>query len=80
MTCDRKIRPFPGIAPVEITCDGTSGHRGSHAGVLRDYAFPGSATVINWQESDRRNFTGDWIECPTQPCVLPANHRGEHAA
>lgn len=78
--CPAKIRPFPNNT--ELHCEVR--HRkdrltNDHAAVLRNYAYPGSETRISWQDSDRRTFTGDWVECPVQPCVLPANHRGEHA-
>lgn len=78
MTCDAKIRPLPD--PTEIRCDGN--HEPSaegHAGTLRDYAYPGSATLISWHERDRRNFRGDWLECPERGCILPAGHPGNHA-
>lgn len=55
------------------------GHPGSHQSVLRDYAFPGSATTIHWDEQDRRNFRGDWFHCNAPACILPLNHRGNHA-
>lgn len=76
-TCPAKIRPFPN--DTEVTCDQTTeGHR-KHSGVIRDYAYPGSETILTWQDDDRRNFTGDWIECPDHGCTLPAGHRGDHA-
>jgi hypothetical protein len=51
-----------------------------HSGILRDYAYPGSESVIQWFENDRRNFRGDWQPCTAFPgCILPAYHRGRHA-
>lgn len=75
--CDAKIRPLPG--PTEIQCGLAEAHM-LHEGVLEDYAYPGSHTVITWQEEDRRTFRGDWAPCSeTTGCVLPAEHRGECA-
>lgn len=80
MTCPVKIRPFPN--EIEIQCKTSLLRQGAHtehAGGLSDYAYPGSYTEMTWQDDDRRCFTGDWVECPVQPCTLPANHRGNHA-
>lgn len=80
-TCDAKIRPFPN--PTEVGCERTDGPHDEHRGVLRDYAYPGSETVLTWQESDRRTFRGAWRDCDLTsnvlPCILPAGHRGDHA-
>lgn len=65
-----------------LQCELSEAHIGidPHVTVLNDYAFPGSVTRITWDHQDRRNFQGDWIECPaTKGCVLPANHRGRCA-
>lgn len=79
MTCDAKIRPFPN--PTEITCEAPAPHEGSHCAVLRDYAYPGSATTFTWDETDRRTFRGTWRDCDlSNTCILPAGHRGRHAA
>ena len=80
MTCDAKIRPFPNAT--ELTCAKTDPHpHDEHSAVLRDYAYQGSRTVINWQESDRRTFRGLYIPCGDNdfPCVLPDGHSGRHA-
>ncbi len=78
MTCDAKIRPFPG--PSEIQCEGEASHDGNHSGVLRDYAgHILSATTLVWQEGDRRTFRGEWRPCDSPGCVLPADHWGRHA-
>lgn len=76
--CPARIRPFPG--PLILHCergphldDGDT----AHEAILRDYAYQGSATTIHWYDDDRRNFTGEWIECPQRGCILPANHRGD---
>lgn len=81
VTCDAKIRPFPVGNQTEIHCEQERWpHDGEHSGVLRDYAHPGSETVISWDEQDRRNFRGEWADCPLFPgCILPASHRGKHA-
>jgi hypothetical protein len=87
MTCDARIRPFPN--DTEVACDRDDEHQ-MHGGTLRDYAYPGSATLIEWDEDDRRTFHGEWPgECQSgsygagktnsSPCVLPAGHRGKHA-
>ncbi len=75
MSCDAKIRPLPD--DTELVCD-LSGPHGLHESTLRDYAYPGSATVISWYEDDRRTFRGDWVACPAE-CILPAGHQGRHA-
>lgn len=79
MRCDAKMRPFPN--PTELVCDLDAGHAKRHESVLRDYAYPGSATTISWDEGDRRTFRGEWTPCtwPTG-CILPGTHTGNHAA
>ena len=78
MTCDAKVRPLPDAT--ELTCENAPhGPETNHRGVLRNYAYHGSRTEITWLESDRRNFRGDWLECPERGCVLPAGHHGNHA-
>lgn len=91
MTCDAAIRPFPN--DTEVRCE--NAHRNakgpiprpeSHYGTVRDYAYPGSATTIHWQEDDRRCFHGEWPgRCAESThtdrvgCLLPSGHRGTHA-
>lgn len=76
--CPARIRPFPGVLVVQ--CERTHViDDDRHAGVIRDYAYPGSQTVLTWFDDDRRSFSGEWVECPVSPCILPANHRGDHA-
>lgn len=75
--CPAKIRPM--TAQVEINCERKAHSDLQHRGTLRDFAYPGSATTITWMDTDRRNFTGEFIECPQLGCVLPWGHRGEHA-
>jgi len=77
VTCPAKIRPFPDAT--EVTCLEDDGHPGGHAGVLSNYAFRGSQTVIRWLDEDRRTFRGDWTACDQSDCILPAGHRGGHA-
>lgn len=77
MECPAKIRPFPN--DTELACDKTDPDHDEHQGVLRDYARPGSQTTLIWQDSDRRNFTGQWMECSDRGCVLPVGHHGGHA-
>lgn len=73
--CDAKIRPFTG--DTELLCTQLGEHT-EHKATLRDYAWPGSETVITWQESDRRTFRGEYVRC-ADDCVLPIFHRGNHA-
>ena len=89
MTCTARIRPF--TDDTEVACedttqahaDDTAPHR-QHSGVIRDYAYPGSATTISWFESDRRNFHEGWpgrcFGTNEAACILPAGHEGNHAA
>lgn len=76
-SCDARIRPFPDTRELEcdLPADGHSQHRAN----LRDYAFPGSNTVLSWLDDDRRNFHGVWPGvCGIDQCVLPAGHHGRH--
>lgn len=75
--CTAKIRPFPN--DTEVQCEKPKHTDSKHESVLRDYAYPGSETVLAWMETDRRNFRGDWRPCLFPTCILPANHRGDHA-
>lgn len=90
MTCDAKFRPFSSINDTELQCE--LEHHGEslapvteHQATLRNYAFPGSAMIVFWQEDDRRTFRGEWAPClwkqtgTGMQCVLPNQHRGEHA-
>lgn len=76
--CPARIRPTEAIGV--IACLEPDGHGPQHQGVIADFAYPGSRTRLTWLDSDRRNFTGDWIKCPHGSCLLPANHRGDHAS
>lgn len=76
MSCDAKIRPFPN--PTEVACEADGDHD-QHFGVLRDYAYPGSETRLQWLESDRRTYHGDWPgACESAGCPLPLGHGGNH--
>lgn len=84
MQCTAKIRPLP--SPIEIECELVADHLAdvpTHRGVLRDYAYPGSTTVIEWQDSDRRTYRGRWSQCGfwsgVGRCPLPVDHHGNHA-
>jgi len=83
--CDAGIRPFtPARFDVELRCEvGDHPDSVKHAGVLRDYAYPGSQTTIAWLEMDRRTFHGEYPgDCPGDSfskCILPRTHRGTHA-
>lgn len=74
--CDARMRPFTDDTTVDCEVDGD---HAKHRGIVRDYAYPGSATAIEWMEDDRRTFRGDWVPCPHAGCILPALHRGNHA-
>ena len=76
MNCDARIRPFP---EAEIQCERDDAHN-EHRGTLHDYAWPGSTTVIDWFNEDRRTFHGDWPgACGEGGCVLPSGHERGHA-
>lgn len=77
--CDARIRPFPHELELMCTREFHNGSDTRHESVVADYAYPGSRTVLTWFESDRRNFRGEWIECPERACGLPCGHRGDHA-
>lgn len=78
MTCDARIRPLPNDSEVacEVEHDITPGL--GHGGTLRDYAYPGSVTVVEWLEDDRRTFHGAWPGPCSDACSLPSGHRGRH--
>lgn len=72
--CDARIRPL--LGDTEIPCERDDDHT-EHRGTLHDYAGPGSETVIEWNEGDRRSFHGPWPgRCPYPRCILPRYHRG----
>jgi hypothetical protein len=78
--CDAAIRPFPVGNETEVRCE--ESHRDEkHSGTIRDYAYPGSETVISWVESDRRNFHGPWPGYCFRNlnCTLPRDHGGDCA-
>ncbi len=37
------------------------------------------ATRIMWLDDDRRDYTGEFVECPERRCILPGGHAGNHA-
>jgi hypothetical protein len=77
--CDARIRPFRPVNNVELICEKEGEHQ-EHSAVLRDYAYPGSQTWLNWYENDRRTFHGEWPgHCHLPSCILPVNHGGGHA-
>ena len=77
--CEARIRPMLPINDTELCCERPTHADPKHESTLRNYAYPGSATVVTWLHDDRRNFTGPWIECVHPGCILPSNHRGDHA-
>lgn len=88
--CTARIRPLP--VPTEIACEKTGDIHAEHQAVLRDYAYPGSETIITWQDDDRRCYHGDWPGAcghrerlttgglMRDECILPKGHRGNHAS
>ncbi len=76
--CTAKIRPFRPVNDYEVTCERTDLHN-SHRAVIRDYAYPGSATELDWRDEDRRTFRSEWAECGWTDCILPGGHHGDHA-
>lgn len=80
MICDARIRPFPVGNDTDIACE-RDDHHTQHRGTLRDYAHAGSATVVSWDEWDRRTFRGGWPgRCQkVEGCTLPVGHRGKCA-
>lgn len=87
--CDARIRPFRPINETEVSCAvEDTDHEidpDHHRGEIKDYAYPGSVTTINWYQDDRRNFHGEWPGiCQTAVfdnvvCLLPRNHEGNHS-
>ncbi len=77
--CDVKIRPFWPRNDIELQCEMDSAEHETHQGTVRNYAYPGSVTVITWLTGDRRSFLGEWKPCYNKGCVLPAWHHGNHA-
>lgn len=77
MTCDAAIR----LDTLEVRCEEPADHPGTgHAGTLRDLAYPGSATRVEWADDDRRSYRGPYPgPCPSVGCPLPAGHPRRHA-
>jgi len=78
--CDAKIRPM--TDGTEIECGFGASDHPEHQGVLKDYAWPGSTTIITWLDDDRRTYRGEWRPCDNADapgCILPAGHRGRCA-
>lgn len=85
MSCDAAIRPFPVGNETEVRCELLDGVHVFHRGRVLDYAYPGSETVVEWHEDDRRCFHGEWPgHCGKSTddgwCELPAGHGGSCAA
>lgn len=82
MRCDAKIRPMRPVNEVELQCEINAEHPcTTHEAIIKDYAYPGSQTVLAWYEDDRRNFRGEWAPCHLLDgthnlCTLPAAHHG----
>ena len=76
--CGAKIRPFRDNTEVMCHFDEHSSDM-KHMSTLKNYAYKGSSSNIYWLEKDRRTFRGDWASCEYTNCVLPNEHRGNHA-
>lgn len=76
--CNSKIRPFRLLNETEIKCNKRLHETGPHTGALLDYAYPGSATLVEWAQDDRRSFQGTWAPCKNPGCILPLDHNGSH--
>lgn len=76
-TCDAAMRLDH--HDIELRCELERPHR-DHQSVLRDYAIPGSVTLMTWHDQDRRCFYGDWPGAceEVEDCVLPKGHQGVH--
>lgn len=75
--CDAHMRPFPN--DTEVGCE-EEGEHDTHKGVLRNYAYQGSETILTWYEQDRRTYHGEWPgPCDEAGCILPLGHYGRHA-
>lgn len=80
--CPWSMRPFPNETQIDCEKPEHLPVDGQHSATLRDYAHPGSTTVITWFAGDRREFTGVWPGyCGDNdaPCTLPRGHAGRHA-
>lgn len=75
MKCQARIRPFPNTGIVD--CELEEHTTGMHSGGVA-HLYPGSHTKLQWLDDDRRNFRGEWIDCPEKGCTLPANHPRKH--
>lgn len=72
--CQHRIRPFPSFQIIDCERDEHLPDDQWHEGKICDYAYPGSITKLIWHHTDRRNFSGEFIDCPTRGCILPAGH------
>lgn len=78
--CGARIRPMHPVNDTEVRCDLIDNGHTEHLGVLRDYAYPGSTTTVEWLHGDRRMYYGDWPgNCLSNGCMLPLGHPGGHA-
>lgn len=80
MPCTARIRPMRPLNDTEVTCELHHGPESEHRGTIRDYAYPGSVTTVEWLEGDRRTFHDEWPgDCLVPTCPLPLAHHGDHA-
>lgn len=78
--CESRIRPAPDNPATEVRCELDGTHMDNHRGALRDFAYPGSVTHVEWYYSDRRSFRGEWPGlCAANGCRLPSGHPRECA-
>ena len=68
MNCEHKLA----WGDLRMDCELDQGHDGEHIGQLHQ-------TKVTWLPGDRRDYTGEFVECPEQHCILPGGHGGHHA-
>lgn len=78
--CDRRLGWNTPTRTLVLDCTLDVDHPDPHL-ARWEHGFPNTPgyTMISWLEDDRRTFLGDFIECPSPGCVLPAGHPRGHA-
>lgn len=70
----------PGVSLMIVHCAKPGDHGGPHKSdgmLMNGREMP---TSVTWYEDDRRTFRGELTLCDESTCILPAGHRGSHAA
>ena len=52
---------------------------GKNQSTLVNEPYPGTATDVKRMHVNGRKLTGPWMECNHTGCILPREHRGDHA-